>query len=164
MRKTAIACALISGFTLVVTGLLRLRADDEPAIPAPAQLVAKMIERLRTKNVEGLFTIAKEQLIHDKSGFDEIIRYYEAAQSSVKARHGESLGEVELISKDVIGNSFNRFIYLERFERHAIVWRFDYYRGRNGWGLTQLTFDDKTADLYKPVQDTSEPLAQAGHK
>lgn len=46
---------------------------------------------------------------------------------------GKSLGEVEAVRTEVVGKSLVRFVYLDKYERGAMVWRFTLYRTDGGW-------------------------------
>lgn len=80
----------------------------------------------------------------------EIERLIEQAQSQapvMASRFGAVLGH-ELIAEQRVGTSFVRRVYLQRFERHAIVWRIIYYRGADGWYVNNLNFSDETEDMF----------------
>ena len=52
-------------------------------------------------------------------------------------RYGNSIG-FELISNIKVGSSLVRYVYLHKFERNALRWRFDWY----------FNFDDKVQELF----------------
>jgi len=65
----------------------------------------------------------------------------------IEARFGKPLG-YELVSTERIGTSFVRFIYLQKFEKHALRWEFTYYRPKDGWLANSFKFDDQLDWLY----------------
>lgn len=66
----------------------------------------------------------------------------------VKQRFGITTGK-ELVQTKRIGKSFIRYIYLHKFENHAIYWQIDYYKPKTQWKINQITFLDTLNTLYK---------------
>ena len=66
----------------------------------------------------------------------------------VKQRFG-STTSMELVQTKRIGKSFIRYIYLHKFENHAIYWQLDYYKPINEWKINQITFLDTLNTLYE---------------
>lgn len=66
----------------------------------------------------------------------------------VKQRFG-STTSMELVQTKRIGISFIRYIYLHKFENHAIYWQLDYYKPINEWKINQITFLDTLNTLYE---------------
>lgn len=63
-------------------------------------------------------------------------------------RFGKSL-EKEFIKKERIGQSFVRFYYLHKFEKHAIYWQVDFYKPQNEWKINSMRFLDSLDFLYE---------------
>ena len=79
--------------------------------------------------------------------YDAMIGQAELRQPMMLARFGKSIG-YELIRNDAVGKSLVHVVYLQRFERHATVWRFIFYRTNAGWTLNSFKYvDDITAAL-----------------
>lgn len=66
----------------------------------------------------------------------------------MKERFGEVLG-YEFIREDIVGTSFVRRTYIQRFERHATRWIITYYRNASGWVVNSVTFDDNLIGLFE---------------
>jgi len=66
----------------------------------------------------------------------------------VKQRFGVTTGK-ELVQTKKIGKTFIRYIYLHKFENHAIYWQIDYYKPKNEWKINQITFLDTLNTLYE---------------
>lgn len=67
----------------------------------------------------------------------------------VQQRYGKSLS-TEFIGEQRIGESFIRYVYLQKFERHAIRWMFVFYRPANdGWLVNAVSWDDGIAELFE---------------
>lgn len=66
----------------------------------------------------------------------------------VDKRFGKAISK-EFIKSKSIGNSFVRYYYLHKFEKHSIYWRFDFYKPRNEWKINTLIFLDNLDSLYE---------------
>ena len=63
------------------------------------------------------------------------------------SRFGAVAGS-EFIREDHIGESLARFVYIQKFDKHAIRWIFYLYKGKNGWVINTFRFDDKWPELF----------------
>ena len=66
----------------------------------------------------------------------------------VQQRFGKSLA-TEFINERRVGQSFIRYTYLQKFERHAIRWTFSFYRPADGWVVNAVSWDDGVSELYE---------------
>ncbi len=69
----------------------------------------------------------------------------------VQDRFGKPIG-IELVKREKISDSFLRYYYLLKFEKHAISWRFTYYNAKNGWQINSITFQDEVDILFEPIK------------
>ena len=65
----------------------------------------------------------------------------------VQQRFGKSLG-TEFVKEESAGDSFVRFTYLQKFEKHAIRWLFTFYKPKEEWLINGVTFDDQVSLLF----------------
>lgn len=65
----------------------------------------------------------------------------------VKQRFGASLA-TEFIAEQKAGSSFVQFIYLQKFERHAMRWIFVFYKPGDRWIVNSFSFDDSVSLLF----------------
>lgn len=63
--------------------------------------------------------------------------------------HGKPVGEVELVERFAVGTSFAKYVFVERFERSALVWTIAMYRSPKGWIVHDVAFSDKANDFYQ---------------
>lgn len=68
-------------------------------------------------------------------------------QPMLLARSGKSIG-YELLRNDTVGDSLAQVIYLQRFEKHAMVWRFILYRGADGWTINSFKYVDDITSAF----------------
>lgn len=65
----------------------------------------------------------------------------------VRQRFGQSVG-TEFVEQLDGGPSFARFIYLQKFENHAIRWVFTFYKPKDRWVINAVSFDDQINLLF----------------
>lgn len=63
--------------------------------------------------------------------------------------YGALIG-TEIVYREEFGSSLVRLVYLQKFERHPLVWEFYFYRARGPWMLMNIRFNDQL-DLLKRV-------------
>lgn len=56
--------------------------------------------------------------------------------------YGKSLG-FELITERAFGTSLIRLTYLQRLEKHPLVWRFWFYKPSDHWYISYVIFNDQ---------------------
>jgi hypothetical protein len=66
----------------------------------------------------------------------------------VKQRFGKSLG-TEFIRESKAGNSFAQYVYIQKFQRHAVRWVFMFYKPENTWLINSVSFDDSVSLLFE---------------
>lgn len=66
---------------------------------------------------------------------------------SVKGRYGKVLG-YELIKEEVIKDTFLKYTYVMKYERHIIRWKFIFYKPEGSWILNTFNFDDSINKLF----------------
>lgn len=66
---------------------------------------------------------------------------------SVSERFGKVLGS-EFIREDKIGESYIRYVFIQKCENHATRWMFIFYRPKQEWVVNSVKWDDKTEVLF----------------
>ena len=56
--------------------------------------------------------------------------------------YGKSLG-YELYKEEKFGESLVRLVYIQRLEKHPLIWRFWVYRGPADWQVNSVVFNDQ---------------------
>lgn len=70
----------------------------------------------------------------------------------VRQRFGTSIG-TEFVKELRVGESFARFVYLQKFKNHALRWVFTFYKPKDRWIINAVSFDDRL-DLLFDAADT----------
>lgn len=66
----------------------------------------------------------------------------------VRQRFGTTIG-TEFVRQVEGGSSFARFIYLQKFQNHAIRWVFTFYKPKERWIVNGVSFDDQVQLLFQ---------------
>lgn len=78
---------------------------------------------------------------------DSLANQTETQWPVVRQRFGASIGS-EFISEKKVGNSFVQFIYIQKFERHALRWLFTFYKPTDRWIVNGASFDDTISAMF----------------
>lgn len=66
----------------------------------------------------------------------------------VKQRFGTSMA-TEFVKEIKGGESLARFVYLQKFQNHAIRWVFTFYKPKDRWIINAVSFDDRVELLFE---------------
>lgn len=83
-----------------------------------------------------------------KAEIDALGAQTDAQRATIDARFGRSL-DTEFVGTQKIGEAFVRFVYIERYQRHALVWQFTFYRPSDGWVVNSVSYSDQLEPLYR---------------
>ena len=62
-------------------------------------------------------------------------------------RFGSVLG-FEYIGQDKIGDSFMRYLYIQKFEKHATRWMIVFYKPKQEWIVNNVMWDDEAYEIF----------------
>ena len=103
--------------------------------------------RVSSGDLRGGMELAKPYTIVPPAEFDAMIGQAELQMPMMVARFGQSVGS-ELVRNDSVGQSLMQIIQLHKFEKHATVWRFIFYRGNEGWVLNSFHYADDISGAF----------------
>ena len=134
MRMSAIVILLIT----IVTPLARgeeLRADT------PRGKADTFLERVGKGEISAAYDdlFAGSPIVTDKLQAVEAIK---RQTESALPLYGKSLG-FELQNEKAFGQSLVRLTYIQRLQKHPLVWRFWFYRPADRWYLDNVLFNDQ---------------------
>ncbi len=107
----------------------------------------QIMKRVVTGDLKGGFELAKPHAAVPTAEIDAILGQAELQQPMLVARFGKSIG-YEQIRNDAVGSSLARVVYIQRFEKHAMVWRFILYRGNDGWIINSFKYADDIESAF----------------
>jgi hypothetical protein len=96
---------------------------------------------------QAVATAAPHAVVTDEQ-METLVSQIEGQAESIKTRFGGSLG-YELLRNDTVGGFLQRTVFLHRFEKHAMVWMFLWYRGKDGWVLNNISYVDNPSLLFQ---------------
>ena len=125
MKKLAVFAlvALLSGMVTAET----LVSDKETK-----ELSDKIMAHITKAEFQEGFNLAKPYYPIQPVELDSFVNEINREWPSLSQRYGKVLGN-EFIRSERIGGSFIRYIYLQKFEKHAMAWEIKFYRSGKDW-------------------------------
>lgn len=137
-----ILAVLISFVSLPAFSIETLRSESETRA-----LSDRLMDLAMKEPPDTVFAQLKPYWPLDPSEIDGMASVTKLKWQLVETRYGKPLA-YELVSVERIGESFVRYIYLQKFENHALRWSFGFYRPLDGWVTNSFRFDDQIELLY----------------
>src|ERR1051326_4702589 len=137
MRKFQFIGAII--FLLFATSIPAATLDSEEAA---SKLVEQVMAKVGAGDLEGGLSLAKPYLVMPEAEVNAIIEQAKLQQPLMQARFGKPVG-AEFVAEKNLGKSLYGVLYLQKFEKHALRWRFVFYSASGKWTLNAVNFDDK---------------------
>jgi hypothetical protein len=105
-----------------------------------------VMREVATGNLKGGFDrISEAYSVVPRVEIDAIVSQAMLQVPVMEARFGKSIGQ-EFISESRAGDSVLKYVYLHKFEKHAIVWQFVFYRPDKAWLLNSFKYSDSVLD------------------
>ncbi|MCZ2344168.1 MAG: hypothetical protein LC104_20590 [Bacteroidales bacterium] len=128
-----------------------------PATPAqPArQLADQAMHHVKHGDLDAAYATLIPHLTWPQ-GVEHLLSARDQAKKMREAlsRNDAPMGEIEFLTRETVGHSLERYVYLEKWERTAMVWKFTFYRGREGWTLYAVDWSN-TAPVIQQLFETS---------
>ena len=99
------------------------------------------------KMKEGLERL-REYIVFPISEFEVQMNNIDMQIPIMRQRFGKSL-DYDFVSEERVGTSLVQYVYLQKFERHVMVWRFIFYKPKNEWMLNTFYFNDQVRSLFR---------------
>jgi len=138
---------ILPAILLLITLGSEARADSFSSPQAARVSIDKVMAAIAADNVDGGLSQIKPYSALPPAEFDAALGQIKYQLSPMASRFGKSIG-YEFIKEDKVGNSFIRFTYLQKYEKHAIRWFFIFYDSGTGLMLNALFFRDNMQDLF----------------
>lgn len=117
-------------------------------IDAAIALSDRVMQMVAAGKARQALSLAKPHSIVLGADIDKIVDSIEQQAPTVARRFGDS-ADYELLRNDTVGGSLVRAVFLHRFEKHAMVWLFIWYRGQDGWVLSKFSYTDDVSLLFR---------------
>ena len=103
--------------------------------------------KVATGDIHGGLKMIKPCTIVPSAEFDAMVGKATLQLPAITQRFGKSLGH-DFITESKVGESLVRLIYIQRYECHAMRWRFLLYKSSTGWVINSFHFDDRIHELF----------------
>jgi hypothetical protein len=112
------------------------------------QFSDSLIDQMVSENFENGFDSAKAYWPIPTVEIDGIVNQIKQQWPLVQQRFGAAVGK-EFVKEERIGQSFIRYYYLHKFNKHSIYWKISFYKANKEWKINTLTFHDNLDALYE---------------
>jgi hypothetical protein len=92
------------------------------------------------------FEMLKPYLSLSGTEVDSVYQQTKLTRDQYRERFGNTVG-TEFVSARSAGNSLIRFVYVEKTENTAFVWKFVFYKTRSGWVINSFNWGDISKEL-----------------
>ena len=135
---------IILALSFLATVAQAATLDSEDAV---SKLVDQAMAKIGSGDLEGGLLLLKPYVAIPDSEFNVMLEQAKLQMPFLQGRIGKSLG-AEFINERAVGRSLFQIVYLQKFEKHAIRWRFLFYGVNGKWTLNAFNFDDKIQLLF----------------
>lgn len=122
-------------------------ADTLKDSVAARTLTDRIMTKVGEGDIVGGVQLTKPFLIVPTAEFEVMLEQLKLQHPVMAQRFGKSIGN-EFIREDKVGENLLRIVHLHRFEKHAMLWSFYFYRGSAGWVLNTFKTDDDIRQLF----------------
>lgn len=123
-------------------------ADSFSSVPSARDHADKVMSKVAAGDLEDGLNMLKPYFGIPPAEFEAMVGQVKLQVPMISQRFGKSLGK-EFIREDKVGDSLVRFIYLQKFEKHAMPWNFYLYKSKTGWGFVKFDFHDRVHELFR---------------
>jgi len=121
-------------------------AKTLPSVNSAKDLSTKIMAKVATGDLNAALEMIKPYTFISLAEMDAIIAQSKESKEKFGERNGKSIG-YEFINSKRVGDSLLRFRYIEKNEKHALLWEFYFYNTKEGWILDSFNW----SDVYKPL-------------
>lgn len=134
------AAILFSTFNLAHAAVLK---DKDAA----KELAKSVMEHIAKGDTEGGIKLTKPYLIIPEHEFEGMLNTLRMQAPAIEQRFGKTVGS-EFVATEEIGESLMLVLYIQKFEKHLMRWKFYFYKPKNGWVLNTFNTDDKIQLMF----------------
>ena len=142
MRVLPLGLCLL--FVMLITSVQAASLATEEEARALAESV--MVELAAGRVMKGLERL-RPYNVYPKEEFDAMLAKTQEQLPAMQQRFGSPIGW-DFVIVEKVGDSLRQFVFLQKFERLVMVWRFIFYRPRDQWMLNTFYYDDRVQLLF----------------
>ncbi len=124
-------------------------ADAFPSPEAARTFLDQTMAKIGKGDIEEGLRQIKPYMAIPTAEVDAMLGQVSLQIPAMAQRFGKPMGH-EFISEMKAGESLVRLLYVQKFEKHGLRWRFLLYKGGSGWIINTFTFDAQLHDLFLP--------------
>ncbi len=130
---------------LLLPGIAAAALDNEKQLYEIASAAMAEVDK---KNFSAAVEVLRPHMPLPKHEIDGLIYQINQQAPTIQERFGAPTGS-ELVCDQQIGTALKRITYLQKYENHAILWFFDFYRPKDKWIVNTFSFHDRWQELFK---------------
>lgn len=111
-------------------------------------LTNSVMKSVAANQMKGGLEKLRPYIVFPMSEFDVQLNNIDMQLPMISQRFGKSIG-YDLIAEEKLGDSLVQYAYLQKFERHVLVWRFIFYKPEKEWLLNTFYFNDQVQPLFR---------------
>ena len=119
-------------------------ADKEAA----KELAKKVMSQIAKGNMEAGIKLTQPYLIVPEHEFHAMLDQMKMQGPAITQRFGRTL-DVEVAAVEEVGKSLMLVMYIQKFERHLLRWKFYFYKPQEEWVLNTFLFDDQIYSMFQ---------------
>lgn len=134
----------------VILGCSLFAAGASAAVLKTEELegfTVKVMTKVGKGDLAGAFTEMKPYVIVPDAEFETLKLGTKSQRDMLGGRFGKAVG-YECFGIEKRGASLVRIICIEKTEKHALPWRFYFYRAPKGWVLNSFYWNDQLPSLF----------------
>ena|SRR5579872_6817192 len=162
LRKPILIAGLLGG---ILGGVISFAANHfiKPAVAAPPPTAKEKATAEARSVVESFLSEINENkqdqfLEHIKLGrtfltnddFNTFKQKFKNSRLLYEGINGKPLKEFELIQEVAMSPNLVQFVYMERYERDPVFWKFVMYKGKDWWRISFLDWDEQLPRVLTP--------------
>ncbi len=136
-----------SALTLIFFLATYSMAEPPTTQTDPGELTKQAMAQIAAGNMLDGIESLRDHLVISIAEFDAAREKIELQLPMIAKRFGDSIG-YEFIGMDEVGTCLRQYVYIQKLERHVLVWKFRFYKPRDQWLLNAFKYDDKTLSLF----------------
>lgn len=123
-------------------------ADTLKDKAAAKDLALSIMKLVGKGEVENGLKLAKPYLIIPEHEFEGVLNSLRMQAPAIEQRFGKSIG-MEFSQIQEVGDSLMLVMYIQKFEKHMMRWKFYFYKPSDGWVLNTFNTDDQIQLMFQ---------------
>ena len=107
----------------------------------------RVMAKIAKGDLDGAFREMKRYLVIPDAEYETLVANTRAQRGLPGTRFGKVVG-YECVEKKAVGQSLVKINCLEKTEKHALPWRFYFYKAPSGWVLNSFNWSDNLPSIF----------------